>query len=120
MHYSELNELKILKVYSNEQSKQIPVFVNPSKKDYEMIMNKSRNGHLRAYLYEDNLYIWDAYMAYHIDLADELGIDNDTAMNLHFFKKGSSAWASGDSDDTDKFLLKNYRVIRRLVGIKQI
>ncbi len=114
MRYSELNELKIIKVHSDEHDSKIIVIFNPSKKDFDAFMNKSKDGHLRAFLYQDDLYVWDAYATYHYQLAKDLGIDAENASNLHFFKKGSAAWRSGDSDDTVPFLLKKYKVIRRI------
>lgn len=113
MRYSELRELKIIKVHSDEHDSKIIVIFNPSKKDFDAFMNKSKDGHLRGFLYEDNLYVWDAYGTYHFQLAGDLGIDAENAVNLHFFKKGTKGWPE-DSDDTVPFLLKNYEVIRRI------
>ncbi len=109
-----LNELKILKVYSNEQRGTIPVIVNPSKKDFNAFMDGSKDGHEDAYLYKNKLYVWDAWYTYHMDLANELGIDDDKAINLHFFIKGSPAWRTGESDDTDQYLINHYPVIQRI------
>lgn len=113
MRYQELVEYAKAIRLTDESGRTFKVVKNPSREDYLKLLDDSKENHLRGFSTDNELWIWDAYYGYHFNVANELGIDVENSINVHFFKNDEG------SDEYDNWLIKNRKEIRRISPLAQ-
>jgi hypothetical protein len=88
----EICEAKLVKVDG------IKVWQNPSVADLKRLLAASQIGHLRGSLLGD-LYVWDAYLAVHTTVQDELDLYGATKLDLYDDNVSISYRDEPDSDE---------------------
>ena len=114
--YEILKEKAEIHWWKSRYSRNIkePIYKNPSNRELNMIINKSKIKEVRIGEDDDgNIWIWDAYVMAHHDVADELLIDQ-FGFTMTLKNRRYHVWSDITADRTKFNKLNNNKNFKQI------